>query len=482
MGLDKTLTRVYNERAKKGELSLTTETAVKRPPLVDEAVGLTYREYQHEGVEFLWRTRRAMITDAPGLGKTIQAALAAELPCIVVAPTYLTNQWSDWLKEHFPNRKVVLAKGNRQEKVEHLLNPADFLIVNKEMLRTHIEELAVVAKRFRYNTVIFDESHHLRNRATGASRGAVVLGQVVKRVYLLTATPIWKEADDLYMPLQIMHPDLFKSYNDFVETWCVSSADRWGVKVYGIKKSMLAELNKLMDVVRIGRTYEQTGRDLPPVIENTLKIEFNPIERRRYDDAVQLYRLRLQNEDMFMSSYMEVMHTLRNLTGFEKIDPIVDTVEDTRQFHEGKYVIFTWYRDIAERLQRALPEATYISGDMKPDERQRLSKLQNPIITTIPALSEGVDMSWARMVIYAEEHWPPGSQVQSLMRVRRERQLVGSVDDEADRDARRELNESPILVYYVHVKNTIDETIHAVSRRRSATAKEVLSEALGIYL
>jgi superfamily II DNA or RNA helicase len=479
--------------------SLTQETSVKTPPLVDEAVGLTHREYQQKGIDFFWRTKRGMNTDAPGLGKTIQAALAAEPPCIVVAPTYLTQQWSDWLNKHLPNRKVVLAKGNRQEKVEHLLTPADFLIVNKEMLRTHIEELAVVAKRFRYNTVIFDESHHLRNRATGASRGAVVLGQIVKRVYLLTATPIWKEADDLYMPLQIMYPSVFTSYNDFVDTWCVTDADRWGVKVYGIKKSMLNELNQMMDVMRIGRTYDQAGRDLPPVIENTLRIEFDATERKRYDDAVNLYRLRLEGEDMFMSSYMEVMHTLRNLTGFEKIGPIVDTVKDTEQFHGGKYVIFTWYRDIADRLQRALPEATYISGDMKPDERQRLSKLGKPIITTIPALSEGVDMSWARMVIYAEEHWPPGSQVQSLMRVRRERQLAsenplsshgyGGTYNKAfqtalavEAEARKEINSEPILVYCVHVKDTIDEVIHTTSRRRSATAKEVLSEALGIYL
>ena len=454
------------------------------PPLVDEAVGLTSREYQGEGIDFLWRTKRAMITDAPGLGKTIQAALAAELPCIVVAPTYLTQQWAQWLKEHLPNRKVVVARGNRREKVDCLLNPADFLIINKEMLRTHIQEVAVIAKRFRYNTVIFDESHHLRNQTTGASRGAVVLGQVVKRVYLLTATPIWKEADDLYMPLQIMHPDLFKSYNDFVETWCVNDPNQFGVKVFGIKKNMLDELNRMMDVVRIGRTYKQAGRDLPPIIENTLKIEFSDVEQTRYNTAVETYRLQLEDESMVMTSYMEVMHTLRNLTGLEKIDPIVETVKDTESFHGGKYVIFTWYRDIADRLQKAIPEAIYISGDMKPDERQRLSKLEKPIITTIPALSEGVDMSWAKMVIYAEEHWPPGSQVQSLMRVRRERQLGdrSTGDDEIDREARAELNADPILVYYVHVKGSIDETIHATSRRRSATAKEVLSEALGIYL
>jgi superfamily II DNA or RNA helicase len=461
-----------------------SEIVTERPPLVDEAVGLTRRNYQEEGINFLWKSQRAMITDAPGLGKTPQAALAAQVPCIVVCPTYLTEQWGQWLRAHLPNRKVIVAKGNRNEKLEQMLVPADFLVVNKEMLRTHIEELCVIADRYRYKTLIIDESHHLRNRTTTAARGAVALGQIIPRVYLLTATPIWKEADDLFMPLRILHPDVFTSYNQFVDTWCVSDSNRYGTKVYGIKKDMLKPLNDLLDIVRIGRSYEDAGRDLPPIIENIMTLEFNPTEQHRYDEAVNNYRLMLEdNESMFMTSYMEVMHTLRNMTGFEKIEPIKDTVEDTHHFHEGKYVIFTWYRDIAERLHAAIPETVLITGDLKPDERQRLARLQKPIIATIPSLSEGVDMSWARMVIYAEEHWPPGSQVQSLMRVRRERQLSDtSLTDEESREMRRELNSDPILVYCVHVKNSIDEVIHSKSRARAATAKEVLSEALGIYL
>lgn len=477
---------------------------INTPPLLKEAVGLTHRQYQNEGVDFLWRTKRAMLTDAPGLGKTPQAVLASEVPVIVVAPTYLTQQWGTWLREHFPKRKVVVAKGLRQEKVEDLLTPADFLIINKEMLRTHLNEVLVVAEKFRYKTVIFDESHHLRNGGARHSRGAVQLAALknITRCYLLTATPIWKEVDDLYNQLRVLHPDLFKSYAQFVNTWCITDSDRFGVKVYGIKKEMLQPLNEMMDIIRLGRTYDEAKRDLPPIIDNILTVEFTPNERKRYDEAVTHYRLRLEagDEDLFMRSYMEVMHTLRNLTAFEKIDPIIEAIEDNKALHNGKYVVFAWYRDIAERIAARIPDAILVTGDIKPDERQRLSKLQRPIVATIPSLSEGVDMSWARMVIYAEEHWPPGSQVQSLMRVRRERltsaellkrapHKYGDAYEkafpytlEAEAQARQQLNADPILVYCVHVKDSIDELIHATSRRRAASVKEVLKEALGIYL
>ena len=460
-------------------------------PLVSEAIGITKRPYQTDGIDFFWRIKRGMNTDAPGLGKTVQAALAAECPALIVCPTYLVSHWYDWLRVHLPKRKVVKAVGSRQDKIDAMLIPADFLIINKEMLRTHIGEIAVVLKRYKYRTVIIDESHHLRNRSTAATRGAEAISQMVPRMYLLTATPIWKEVDDLFMPGRLLYPDIFTSYNDFVQAFCESESDRFSTKVTGVKPESLAELDKIMSMIRVGRTYDDAKRNLPPIVENYFKVDFEqPTERARYKEAVENYRLLLEDESITMTSYMEVMHTLRNMTGLEKVNPILEIVEDTHTYHEGKYVIFCWYKDLAERLAAKLPDAQLITGDMAPEDRVANSKKQKPIIATISALSEGVDLSWARMVIYAEEHWPPGSQVQSLMRVRRERNITPpnyegplSMWDEVMMEIdSRNLNEEPILAYFMAVEDTIDEVIHFKSRQRAHTAKEVLREALGIYL
>ncbi len=191
-----------------------------------------------------------------------------------------------------------------------------------------------------------------------------------------------------------------------------------------------------------------------------------------------------------MSSYMEVMHTLRNLTGLEKVDAIKETIADSASRHKGKYVVFCWYRDLAERIHSALPDSILIDGDMSPLERQAASKLQRPIVATISALSEGVDLSWARAVVFAEEHWTPGSQVQTLARVRRERNItpidfdgpLSEWDEILMALDSRAANDEPILVYYAVVQKSIDETIHRKTRERSATIKQVLHEALGIYL
>ena len=449
---------------------MVTIEAPTKPPLLDEVVGLNHRDYQTEGTHFLWTHKRGMITDAPGLGKTPQAALAAELPAIIVCPTYLTGQWSDWLSEHFPERTNAVARGNRFARIDVITDlTLDWLIINKEMLRTHRKEMLVVAPH--YKTVIFDESHHLRNRTAEHSKGAAELAKIIPRCYELSATPIWKEVDDLYMQLHILFPDLFNSYWDFVDKWCIASADRYSTKVVGVKKSMIKELEELLDIVRIGRTYEQAGRDLPPVIENSIKIDFTRQTRKMYDTLKDGYRLRIQGEpDVLMTSAMEVLHTLRQVTSYEKVDAILETIEDTESYHNGRYVVFTWYKDTAEQIWSEVHERTgavLITGDKSPVERRELALSGKPIIATLGSLSEGIDLSHCRMVIFAEEHWPPGSNVQSLARVRRERQVESNVE--------------PVLVYYVMVNKTIDEDIHNINRRRSASIKELLSECLDLY-
>lgn len=464
---------------------------VNTPPLQQEIRGFSYRPYQSKGIDWLWSQKRAMLTDAPGLGKTMMALMAAVPPVLIVAPTYLTNQWRDVIKEHIPTRRVAVAKGNRDARTEVINDEQlDFLIVNKEMIRTHWRELDYAIDRFQ--TIIFDECHHLRNRTAKHSSGAVELAKQVPRVYLLSATPIWKEVDDLFMPLRIMHPDVFTSYWNFVDQWCIAETDRWGTKVKGVKKSMLKDLEILLDQVRLGRSYADAGRDLPPIIENIVKVGMEAPSRRFYDEIADGYRARIYNEpDMLMSTAMEVLHRLRQITGAEKVDAIVETVEDSRPYHEDKYVIFTWYEDTAWAISDKLPDALVVNGTYSPEERRQRALSGKPIIATIASLSEGIDLSHARMVIFAEEHWPPGSTVQALARVRRERNIPLTVPEDVKPSEwdnilsqldSRQLNEEPILVYFHLVEDSVDDKIHAITQRRSATIREVMREVLDLYV
>lgn len=445
------------------------------------------RKYQVEGITFLQSRKRAMLTDAPGLGKTIQGALAAEPPVLVVAPNYLVEHWDEWLHEHIftdgmgyvenaddyawaewyaPRnaraQSIAVAEGTWLKKNAALKERADWTIINVQMLRTHIKELV----KYKYKTVIFDESHHLRNRKAEQSKGAAKVAAKAEYVFHLTASPVWKELDDLYMQLHILHPEIFTSYWNFVDAFCLTETTGFGTKILGVKKDNIEELEELLVHVRLGRSYEDAGREVPPLITKYIKLEFPERYKKLYTQTMNYW---IGELEMQMAHPSQVMHALRAITSYQgKVDAVVDTILDS----VGSSVVFVWYRDLAREIAKALRakglDAIAITGEDPAQMRKAMAKNHKHVVATIASLSEGIDLSHANTVIFAEEHWPPGSTYQALSRVRRERQ-------EGD-------NSKPVVVYYVHVKGTIDESIHAVSKRRTATIRDVVGEALGLDL
>lgn len=517
-----------------------------KAPLRNIAVGIQDREYQNVGAETLWDRKRFMLRDAPGLGKTPQSALAAEPPCLVVCPNYLVGQWGDFLKEHFPTLRTVVVKGAHWDKRSLLddayglldeKRPADFTVINTEMLRTHEEVLMEYQKLDAWKTIIFDESHHLKNRNAGRSKVAVNLARNIPRVYLLTATPIWKEVDDLYNQFRIIHPTVFTSYNDFVNLFCIAEDNRYGSKVIGIKKSMIPELDAMMGQMSLGRTYKEAGRELPDVISSEVRIDFDERTRAMYDGVLNDFRLQLELADANMTmedlkewnkanagrtttlyglhtqaeeepsfeeviekgydptfnpspedtkamlmfeSYSAMAHTLRQISGWHgKVNAAVESIMDTYDYHKGRVVVFTWYRDLAQKITKALNEqadkegtkrAVCITGNITdPNQRRFLATGNNIVVATISSLSEGVDLSWGRMVVFAEEHYSPGSHIQAMARVVRDR---AALDSNAPQE--------PVLVNYIMTRNTIDEVVHQRSQQRGATIKEIIREAVGL--
>jgi superfamily II DNA or RNA helicase len=439
------------------------------PSSVPEAI--VPREYQEIGIDWLYEGKRKMLTDAPGLGKTLQAAEAAELPCLIACPTYLVEQWARFLERQYPNTVVSACRGSRRRRTAALLRQADWYIINIQMLRTYDIKKYLFTKSNPVRTVIYDESHHLRNRRAIQSKEAAKLVRNENiRVYLLSATPMWKQADDLWMQLHILQPKLFSSYNEFVQLFCEADDTPYGPKITGVRKEMRAELEELLSVVRLGRTYKDVGRALPDLITNYVTVQFDDKTLRSYRELRDFFRLQFEemdDQEIFFSS-ASVMHTLRQLTMFQgKIDAIKELLEDA----PGPHVVFCWYKDHAESIAKAIGnEAIVITGDVKAEDRSKLAHAAAargaPVVATIASLSEGVDLSMCRSVVYAEENWPPGSNYQSLSRVRRDRNTL----TEGDPD--------PVMVYYVHVQDTIDEVIHRISQEREATIKDLLKEVM----
>jgi SNF2 family DNA or RNA helicase len=440
---------------------------------------LVLREYQREGVAFLTEKRRALLTDAAGLGKSLTAAEAAERPVLVVAPSYLAIQWAEFLTAQYPEDLVLYAYGTRQNRQRILDlavdNDADWLIINIEMLRSYSLPSNI-------KTVIFDEAHRLRNHRSAQGKAASALCKDPSlRVYELTASPIWREPDDLYHLLHLLHPTIFKTHRHFVETYCNVIPDPYaGFKVVSIKKRMRQQLRQTLDLMRLGRTYKQVGRQLPPIIEKQVKIEFPPEVAKLYKTLRDGYRIEIgpnPDDRIVFQSAGAVMHALRKVTANSgKSEATIEILREVFADPNAKpALIFTWYREHARQLSQDISAAKLpgitskqvgmITGEMPPDQRLEVARTSKILVANIAALSEGLNLQHFRTVIYYEMDYTPGANYQTLARVRR------------DRNDAEEGNE-PVLVYWVMVTKSIDEKIYRISKRRAATIRDVLLESL----
>lgn len=168
-----------------------------------------------------------LIADEVGLGKTIEAAIiylemkarADVQRVLVVCPAGLTRKWQSELLLRFDEDFAVLDRQLFQAFISKYRATEGHLplkaIVSLESVRDEsIRELLTEAG-VTFDLVIFDEAHHLRNRATKSHEIAESLTNLSTRVLLLTATPLQTREEDLFNLLQLIAPGDFQDYREF---------------------------------------------------------------------------------------------------------------------------------------------------------------------------------------------------------------------------------------------------------------------------
>lgn len=171
---------------------------------------------------------RLLIADEVGLGKTIEAGIIltelqarANLEHILVAcPSSLLTKWRRELIERFDlDFEVVNGPGFR-EAVSDIATRGHEprrLIASLELLRRaeNVEALAEHSPRF--DVLIVDEAHHLRNRGTATNEVGETLALASQAAIFLTATPLNLGRHDFFELLRLLVPEEFVDFETFVD-------------------------------------------------------------------------------------------------------------------------------------------------------------------------------------------------------------------------------------------------------------------------
>lgn len=428
------------------------EKAISLGTVQGRAANLRPRGYQVDCIQQLLRDKRLIVADKAGLGKTLQATEAMQTPTLVSVPSYLLWQWYDHIAAEYPDLKVSLAYGSRVQREAALAKPADVYIINHDMLRPYDMKQSgritgyIMPKGIK--TFIIDEAHHMRGRDTQRTRGAKWVARSTEYLYLLTATPMYKDVCDIYSLLNLIDPRTFSSFYKFVDDYVITDGSTYGVHAL---KPRIAFKRDVYSKYVIERSYADVGEQLPRQITNSIAVRASPEFMAEYHKV----RSTFVYNERDLNSLMEAMQVMRRMTSQPKLEAALEILQDDPQG-----IIYTWYRDTAEVLAHLL-KCPFIHGGIDAKLRGTIAKECKLVVASMSSLSEGADLSHLNHVIFFEGDYVPSRIYQALSRVRRLR--PGS---------------EPVRVTYIYVRGTIDERVYNAAKQRNASIQSVMREEL----
>ena len=171
-------------------------------------------------------TKRILVADEVGLGKTIEAGhIILELlvrgnlsNALIICKNSLKEKWKSELKNKFNLDFISFDKGrDLKQVIEQDANNGSKtarIISNYEALRTKSFVELIETTGYGFDLVVMDEAQFIRNQSTQTFKAIEKILDYSNSVVMLTATPIMTEVGNLHSLLKLLDPS-FEERVDF---------------------------------------------------------------------------------------------------------------------------------------------------------------------------------------------------------------------------------------------------------------------------
>jgi hypothetical protein len=150
--------------------------------------------------------RTFLLADEPGLGKTAQALLAAQVanayPLLAIVPNVVKTNWAREAEMWTPGRSVTVIHGDG-ETVDGF---ADIVVVNYEVLDRHVGWMS----EHGFRGLVVDEAHYIKNKKSQRSQNVLEVSQRIRQrvarplLMALTGTPLINDIEDFRAIWQVL--------------------------------------------------------------------------------------------------------------------------------------------------------------------------------------------------------------------------------------------------------------------------------------
>jgi SNF2 family DNA or RNA helicase len=232
---------------------------------------------------------RALLCDEVGLGKTIEAGLILDelhlrglvRSVLILVPPSLIEQWQGEMRRKFSLEFIGHDDPAFREHGSDAWSRFDHIIASYHTAKREPHRSAILARK--WDLVIVDEAHHLRNRTTQLWRFASELQK--QFILLLTATPVQNNLDELFNLVTLLEPGLLSTAKQFQKHF-VDKRDK-------LTPRHVDELHNLLSEVMVRNRRSTVGLQFTRRFARTERLALSVPERQLYDAVTALVRQHL---------------------------------------------------------------------------------------------------------------------------------------------------------------------------------------------
>jgi superfamily II DNA or RNA helicase len=437
--------------------------------------------------------RTFLLADEPGLGKTAEALLAAEVancyPLLVVVPSVVKVNWVREAGLWTPHRAATVVHGNG-DTVDGF---ADIVVVNYEVLDRHVGWFG----EFGFRGMVVDEAHFIKNKTSQRSRHVLELSARIRSrtprplLMALTGTPLINDIEDFRAIWQFLgwidETEPRAELMDALEETGLTPADH---AFYPAARKCVIDLGivrrRKVDVAadiparrtadlpveleeKVGRSIRAAERDLARRLvsryETALANRRSGVVVEGIDHELVRKVARSEQKESSAAKAGENVFTMMRKIGQAKAGLAADYAAQLAR-SAGKVVFFAKHIDVMDAAEEAFAQQgirfSSIRGDQTPTSRQKNidAFVNDPdvaiAVCSLTAAGVGVNLQVASNIVLAELSWTDAEQTQAIDRSHR----IGQTE--------------PVTAWRIIAAQTIDGRIAALIDSKAGLAARAL--------